>query len=147
MSTRALSVSPTQLDFHRAKLLEANRHLCALICTAPFERDFSRHPNRTRLEQLQSRMDEMRLDFITKNDVGRIDRIAADLPRLDDTLARAAAACAGGWVTTSGRVQRFAVDNPELVDDEKPFDGCHHGKRFDERCERCDADHAELDRL
>ncbi len=143
---RALSVvTPSQVDYHRAKLLEANRHLCTLICSAPFERDFSGHPNRERLEQLQSRMHEMRLDFITRNDVGRIDRIAADLPRLDDTLARAAAACAGGWVTTSGRVQRFAVDNPELDDD--TFDGCHHGKRFDERCERCDADHAELDKL
>lgn len=148
-------MTPAELDYFRAKLLVDDPHLRAIICTAPFERVFDGRPleQQAALARAQEKFFDLRHRFQTTRSRSTLLKLAGHEPceqgdyvqplkRLDGELSAAAT----GWRGADGRVHRFSVDNP-AVDDDEPFDGCHHGKHFDEPCARCDADHAEVDAL
>ena len=121
-------------DFLRSSLLTDNPHLRAIICTAQLEFSFDGIDDvdkRERLENLQKKFLRLREKFQTgydrrdfeaaypkrrraemKTPEQGLRRTAWLLPKLQDALSKTATA----WVH-HGHPQRYAVDNPNLVDD------------------------------
>lgn len=138
-----MTITRTELDFFRAKLLETNHTLRSLVCITPVEYVFDGRPGAERLELAQLKYRDRRVRFLTSSSSAEVRRLAGDLPRLHGVLERAAT----GWRDFGGRVHRFGAHDPNFDDDLSGL--CPHGRRLldNELCEQCAADDAELDAL
>ena len=87
-----MGLSPSELDYSRAKRLEENAHLRAIICAAPVHRTFEgrgRSVDQVRsLDERQSYFFQLRVEYQTTKNLTRLDELAVRLPLLDDELER-----------------------------------------------------------
>lgn len=106
-------MTPLELDFQRAKLLEGSPALRALVIARPLEYVFDGRANADKLARLQLQFDELRALFVTSKSPARVRELAEELPRIYDALGRAAT----GWRDARGVVHRFAIHNPDFSKD------------------------------